>query len=365
MVASEAKLLSDRGHAVRLYQRTNDEIESSGRVADGIQAMWSRRTVREIGGLIRESRPDLIHVHNTWPLISPSIYWLASKVGIPIVQTLHNYRVSCLQAMFSRDGRICEDCLGGLPWRGVVRRCYRQSFTQSAALAASVSAHRMIGTYTNHVSRFIALTEFAKAKYVAGGLAPERIMVKPNFADVEPPGDGARAGLLFVGRLSAEKGIELLVKMLGQIPEAYLDVIGAGPLEGALAGHPRVRLHGWQSEAYIHAAMRKAALLLMPSTVYENLPRTLVEAYGNALPVVAGKLGSMPDLIEHGGTGFLYAYESPVALARTVSDALANPERLQSMGRIARNVYESKYTPEINYETLTSIYRAAIDVGKS
>lgn len=359
VVAAEAALLESRGHRVLTYSRDNADIESSGKLATGAAAVWSARTRRDFDRLVAEFKPDLVHVHNTWPLISPSIYWAAAQARIPVVQTLHNYRLFCLQAMFSRAGRICEDCLGSLPWRGVLRGCYRKSTSQSAALAAVVGSHRLIGTFRHKVAHYIALTEFARSKYVAGGIPSEKITVKPNFAEVAAPDDPPRSGLLFVGRLSSEKGLDLLLGLMERLPDVHVDVIGIGPEQHKVENHPRITLHGWQSEAYIHRAMRRAELMVLPSTVYENFPRTLVEAFGNALPVVAGRLGAMPELIVHGRTGFLYEYHSLDSLVATVTEALANPAKLRRMGQAARVEYEGHYTSNHCYAKLMSIYAEA------
>lgn len=361
VVEDEAKLLGSQGHAVKIYERQNDEISGMGRLALLQQTLWSTRTVDEVATLIRDFRPDVIHVHNTFPLISPSLYWAAERAGVPVVQTLHNFRLLCPQAMFLREGRVCEDCLGHLPWRGVVQRCYRDSVAQSGVLAGMLALHRGIGTYSRKVSRFIALNAFSRRKFVEGGLPAEKVTVKPNFVDmVAPEDDVSRDGFLFVGRLSPEKGIAILAEAMGQVPSASLTVIGEGPEADRLAGLGNVHTLGRRDTAGVQSAMGCAACLVLPSICYENFPRTLVEAFACGLPVIASRLGAMAELVEDGRTGLLFEPGNPGDLAAKMRWAMVNPEALRRMGQTARTEYAAKYTAEINYRQLMTIYREAM-----
>ncbi len=233
VVEAEAELLLSRGHAVEFYFRNNDEIDIKPNLSLVGQMFWSSRTTEDIAGVIANFKPDVIHVHNTFPLISPSLYWAAAKASVPVVQTLHNFRLLCTQAMFLREGKVCENCLGHMPWRGVVHGCYRESNAQSAVLAGMVTMHRAIGTWRNKVTRYIALNEFCRQKFIEGGLPAERIVVKPNFVDFSVLPEIPRQGFLFVGRLSAEKGVDILVTAVRQLNHASVRVAGAGP-EAAL-----------------------------------------------------------------------------------------------------------------------------------
>jgi glycosyltransferase involved in cell wall biosynthesis len=360
VVQAEAELLERHGHAVALYLRDNRELENVGRLEALADTFWSRRAAHEVADLVRRFRPELVHAHNTFARVSGSLYWSAARAGVPLVQTLHNYRLLCVQAMFLRDGRVCEDCLGHVPWRGVTRRCYRGSTAQSAALASSLALHRSLGSFSAKVARYIALTEFSRRKFAQGGLPPERIAVKPNFADLAPPPPGERRGALFVGRLSPEKGVATLLGALDRAPQARVDVIGAGPEERAVAAHPGVRWLGWRSSAEVGARMRAAAVLVMPSLWYECFPRTLVEAFGSGLPVIASRIGALAELVEHGRTGLLFEPGSADGLARALAWAESNPARMRAMGGHARSVYEARFSPERNYEQLMAIYADAI-----
>lgn len=361
VVDAEIELLQRRGHAVELFSRHNDELAQTGQIAAAVQTIWSVRTVTDLARKIAAFRPDVIHVHNTFPLISPSLYAAAVRAGVPVVQTLHNFRLLCPQGMLLRDGRVCEDCLGKLPWRGVIHRCYRGSAPQSAVLASMIGVHRAIGTYRNKVSRYIALTEFSRAKFIAGGLGGEQISVKPNFVDLPvPENERQRSGALFVGRLSLEKGTRVLARAAAVRQHAVIDVIGTGPDQSLLEASPGLRLLGWQVPGTIYALMRAAAYIVVPSICYENFPRTIVEAFACGLPVIASRLGAMAEIVRDGETGLLFEADNAEDLAQKMAWAEANAGALREMGVNACREYEAKYTPEHNYEQLMAIYAQAV-----
>ena len=356
---AESALLEKHGHAVEFYERDNRELENMAALDAAAQALWSRRTAHEVAQLCERFGADLVHAHNTFALVSPSLYWSALRAGVPVVQTLHNYRLFCVQGMFRREERICEDCLGHLPWRGVVRRCYHGSAAQSAALASVVTLHRALGTFRDRVTRYVALTEFCRDKFVQGGLPAERIVVKPNFVDIAAPLPGPRRGALFVGRLSEEKGIATLLGALALDPMLELETVGDGPEAAAVAARPAVRARGWLAQAEVLDRMRAAACLVMPSVWYECFPRTLVEAYACGLPVIASRVGALAELVEHGRTGLLFEPGSAESLAQTLALARAQPQWMREMGANARALYEQRYSPQRNYEQLMAVYADA------
>lgn len=361
VVDSEVALLRAKGHDVEVYIRHNDEVQHASRVNLAWQTVWSPRTGQDLDALVARFRPDVIHVHNTLPLISPSVYWAAERLKVPVVQTLHNFRLMCPQAMFLREGRVCEDCLGHVPWRGVMRGCYRHSRAQTAVLAASVTVHKALGTYWNKVARYIALNEFCRQKFIEGGLPAERVVIKPNF--VEDPGrpaaaEQSRQGGLFVGRLSQDKGVTVLLQAQ-QLCGASVDVVGAGELLGAVQAQLGPRALGFMPVSEIMARMRRAAYLVVPSLWYENFPRTLVEAFSCGLPVIASRLGALAELVREGENGLLFEPGNAQDLASKLAWAESHPMEMQAMGERARAMYERAYSPAINYRELVAIYEQA------
>ncbi|HEY0564266.1 MAG TPA: glycosyltransferase, partial [Terriglobales bacterium] len=274
VVEQETALLLAAGHEVVHYKRSNFEVQRFSGVRKLkllSQTFWARDTQRDLTDLLRRVRPDVVHVHNTFMMISPVIYSCCQRMGIPVVQTLHNYRLFCPASTFVRDGSPCEDCVCKTLLEGVRHRCYRGSMSATAAAAGSLAFHRARGTWDNEVDRFIALTEFARKKFVASGLRACKLRVKPNFVYPDP---GARDHLgtdyaVFVGRLTSEKGIETAVNAWHFLPKHIrLKVIGDGPLMPTLERRvasedlSHVSLAGRLSREQTLEAMRNARLLL-------------------------------------------------------------------------------------------------------
>ena len=363
VVESEVAMLKEAGHDVRLYLRDNADASDTPAWRLAAQTLWSSRTVQDLRDVTREGRPDVIHVHNTLLLVSPSVFWAADELGIPVVQTLHNFRVGCLSATFAREGKVCEDCLGKVPWRGVLRGCYRESVPQSAVLATMVMTHRRLGTYDRKVTRFIALTDFAKQKLTATGLPADKIRIKPNFVEWRPaPKAAARQGGIYVGRLTTEKGIDVLLEALlrFQSDDHQIEVMGTGPLEATMATRLGPRYLGFQPLDVVLSKMERAAFMVLPSIWYEGFPRTIVEAFACGLPVIASRLGSMAELVVDGETGLLFETSNASDLAEKIAWANAHPQEMIAMGLRARAVYEQRFTPKQNLSELIGIYREAM-----
>lgn len=372
VVGAETELLETNGHRVVHYERHNDELRERGalgRVGTALETVWSLRSVRDVGELIEREQPDIAHFHNTFPLISPSAYYACAEAGVPVVQTLHNYRLWCPGAKFLRDGKICEACLGRtVAWPAVVHRCYRNSRTATTAAAAMLAAHGAMGSWRTKVDAYIALSEFNRRKFIEGGLPAERIFVKPNFVQdrAEPkarPGDYA----LFVGRLSEEKGPQLLLPAWrGMRTKPPLRIAGDGPLLQKLSADlkasslPRVEMLGRCSPDAIRLLMQGARFLVFPSMWYEGFPMTIAEAFASGLPVVSARLGSMVELVRDGETGLHFEPGNAADLAAKVEWAWNHPDEIMQMGHAARAEYEAKYHPSANYEMLVKIYRGAM-----
>jgi glycosyltransferase involved in cell wall biosynthesis len=356
VVEAELALLRANGVDVRIYGRHNDEIADQGPMRSAVDALWSRRTAAEVGQLLGAWQPDLVHVHNTFPLVSPSVFWAASKARVPVVQTLHNFRLLCLQGTMLRDEKPCTACVGRSPLTGVLHGCYRGSRPQSTVLAASLLLHRGLGTWRTKVDRFIALTAFCRDRMIEGGLDPARIVVQPNFADVPPLPQQPRQGLLYVGRLSHEKGIAVLAQASQALGEASLRIAGTGPLAPPLETSPGCRMLGHLDQAGVQTEMSRSVALVLPSTCFEGFPRALVEAYACCLPVIASRLGSLAELVEHGVTGLLVEPGDPRALADAMRWALAHPGHMAQMGQAARARYEERFTPARALQRRLALY---------
>jgi glycosyltransferase involved in cell wall biosynthesis len=356
VVEAEISLLRSKGHEVAEYRRDNSEITGMSKPVLAANTLWSRHTAHELVRLIAEFRPDVVHAHNTFPLISPSLYWAAERAGVPVVQTLHNFRLLCVSAMFLRDGKVCEECMGRLPWRGVVNKCYRDSAVQSALLAGMLVLHRSLGTYRNKVSRYIALNDFCRNKFIEGGLPSERIVVKPNFADGTADNRELRQGALFVGRFSSEKGIGVLMSAVDQVPACQLSVIGSGPDEVTLCSRTNIQKLGFLTRDQIYHHMKGATFLLVPSICYETFGLVVIEAFACGLPVIASRIGALAELVRDGETGLLFEPGNPRDLADKIAWAMANPEHMREMGRKARAQYEAEFSAEVNYLLLMNIY---------
>jgi glycosyltransferase involved in cell wall biosynthesis len=325
VVMAESNLLRRHGIDVRKYERDNRDIADLSSLRVAADTIWSRRSSREVGALLDRSRVDVVHCHNTFPLVSPSVYRAAADRGIPVVQSLHNFRLMCPQAFLLRNDKPCEDCLGKLPWRGVMHRC--------------------------------------RKKFIQSGLPAERIVVKPNFVDLPQVRlDSPRSGALFVGRLSREKGVYTIADAFRTLRSSHatLHAIGDGPDAAALSGIQGVHLHGPKPSVEIYDAMARAAYLLMPSIWYENFPRVLVEAFACGLPVITSRLGAMAELVQDGHTGLLVEPGNAVDLADKIGWAQTHPAEMREMGLAARRHYENNYTGEANFSRLSAIYREAI-----
>ncbi len=370
--ADEAKLLESNGHEVLRYERDNESIRGWQSLLAAGATIWNTKTYREIKHLLTAEKIDLVHCTNTFPLISPSIYYACNKVGVPVVQSLHNYRLFCANSYFLRDGKVCEDCLGKrIPWPAVAHGCYRESRLASATVAVTQSVHHAIGSWSRRVDAFIALTDFAKSKCIEGGIPAERVFVKPNFVDrVEEPNTEIGDSALFVGRLSPEKGIDVLLNAWKTLSAPVnLKIVGGGPLESvvreAAARDDRIEYLGYQESAEVFALMRAAKYLVVPSIWYEGLPRTIVEAFSVGTPVVASAIGPMNDLVREGAGGLRFEPGNPQSLANAVAKLEESREELVKMRLAAHEEFQRAYRPDTNYRLLMQIYAAAKTVANS
>jgi glycosyltransferase involved in cell wall biosynthesis len=361
---AESALLKSRGHTVFPFVVHNDQINGMNKLKVAATTIWNRDMHRQIRDTIRSNAIDVAHFHNTFPLISPAAYRAARSAGAAVVQTLHNHRITCSNAVLCRDGRSCQECVGrSFAWPGIVHGCYRGSRSASTVVALMQFAHRAIGTWRRDVDLYIAPSQSTRKTMCAAGLPPERVVVKPHFVDPDPsPGDGRGGYALFVGRLSPEKGIETLLRAWSTLSDAPpLKIVGDGPLSSLLQNLPaNVEWLGRQPTADVNRLMGDAAALVFPSQCQETFGRVIAEAYAKGTPVIASNAGSAPEMIKPGVTGLLFEAGNAEDLARQISTSFSDVDRLRTMRSAARHEYESRYHADSNYHQLVAIYEQSL-----
>ena len=368
IVLAEKSLLEQHGHQTYLFELTNDYIQGiSSKIQTALSCIYSLSSRKDVIRQIALYSPDIVHVHNFFPLLSPSIYDACQSAHVPVVQTLNNYRIICPGAMLMRKGKICELCLGRSPYHALFHKCYRNSLLGTLSVSTMVAFHRFRKTWLRKVRCFIAnMTEGAKEKFIKAGIPAEQIIVKPNFIrDPFPetilPSE-IRSGALFVGRLSPEKGILTLLKAWQKIPDIPLLIAGNGPLYDQLQviKPDNVTLLGWLTADQISRKMREAKFIVMPSEWYEGFPMVLVEAFAHEVPAIVSQLGAMAEIVRHGVTGLHFQTGNSDDLAQKISWMNEHPFQSSQMGKNARQEFLNQYTPEKNYRMLMDIYNLAL-----
>lgn len=370
----ERELLEQHGHEVALLEASNRDLRLdtlARKAAAGVRTVWSQSGYRRTAEAIHSHRPEIVHVHNTFQRLSLSVCWAADRAGIPVVMTLHNYRLVCANALLLRDGQPCEACVGNAPWPALRYRCYRGELAPTAAVAAMQVSHRALGTFRNRVDAYVVLSDFARELFRRGGLPADRLHVKPNFSldhgEGRPAREPAPPRLAYVGRISAEKSVDLLLeawKGVG-LEGAELHIIGDGPERGALEqtaeGLPGVTWRGWLESPELFDAVAASRAVVVPSRFYEGLPLVVPEAFSVATPVIAPDHGPFPEIVGRNETGLLYRPGDPQALTGAIERMLQLSEAdWQSASDAARRAYEDLYSAERNYALLTEIYESAL-----
>ncbi len=365
VVQTESQLLEDSGHQVQLFEAEN-KFAGDGfkKILAARDFFWSRSSYRRLRALLHAFKPDVAHFHNIYFSLTPSVYDACHDEGVAVVQSLHNFRMMCANALFFRDGHVCEDCLNKSPLEGIIHRCYRNSFMASGAVTTLTAYHRWRKTWMKRVDMFITATEFTRKKYIDIGLPPEKIAVKPNV--FSPQGDFVRPlgkFALYVGRLSPEKGVRQLLEAWGSLTHIPLKILGDGPLAGELKslvtqkGLAHIEFLGRGNSQKYYECMQEAKFLVIPSQCYENFPRIAVEAFAFGLPVLASRLGSLVEIIEDGLSGFLFDPRDPADLTAR-ADHIWKMD-LSQMSARARWVFRERYSPAVNMRQLLSVYEKA------
>jgi glycosyltransferase involved in cell wall biosynthesis len=366
----DASVLAANGHDVVRFTRDNHEIDSYGtleRVRLAGRTVWNGTVERELAELIERTRPDVAHFHNTFPLISPAAYAACRAAGVPVVQTLHNFRLVCLNALLFRDGHICEDCVGRSPWPGVVHRCYRGSTAGSGVVASMLVVHRALRTWKRKVDLFLTPSEFTKTKLVEGGLPDDRIVVRPHLLEPDPgarPAATAGSYFLFAGRLSPEKGIGTVVRAFETLPDIPLKIAGDGPLRDELERAVRARalgnieVLGRVSGSGVGDLLRDARAVLVPSVWYEVSPLIFVEGMAAGAPFISSDLPASRELLGE-NAGLLVPPGDVAEWTRAIRWAWEHPTEMRTTGAAGRKRFEARHTAERGYRTLIDAYELA------
>jgi glycosyltransferase involved in cell wall biosynthesis len=362
VAAQEVSMLRQRGHSVDMLLEDNSDIRTPlARISTAINSFYSFKSRSLVEARIREWKPAVVHVHNFFAKLTPSVYDACQKFGVPVIQTLHNYRLICPGATLFRNGKPCQSCVGmPLALPAIVHGCYRGSRIGTAVTAASFGLHRYLGTWNNSVTQYIALTEFGRKQFIAGGLPSGKISVKPNA--VEDPGLGTHKGnfLLYVGRLAEEKGIRVLLEAVRKnaLP-LPLKVVGTGPLQEEVAKLANTGRLEWLQQLQrekIIGLMKDATGLLFPSLWYEGMPMVIVEGLATGLPIIASDLGSMSELVKHGENGLLFSPGDAESLSKAAADLCNTPDLQEQIHRAARAFYLRHCEPGVNTRQLLKIY---------
>jgi len=373
VVEAERRLLEEAGVEVSQVIFENADLRESRSFAGDLHlaasAIWSRTAERRVSAAIVAHRPQAMHVHNTFPAASPSVYAAAAAHGVPVIQTLHNYRLVCPAATLFRHGHVCTDCVGrSIPWPAVLHACVRGSRPQSAVAAATLAIHRARGTFTRGIDGYVALTSFQRELMIEGGLPAERIRVIPNFLEPDPGiGTASRTGVLFVGRLAREKGIAVLLDAASAV-RGVVRVVGDGPLapdveEADAAG--RVAYLGSLTHPSVMDEVRATIALVLPSIWLGGFPLVVLEAFATGTPVITSRIGSLAELVEDGVTGLLAKPNDAADLVDRIQWAIGHPGNMRRMGLNARRRYEARFRGQTHLAALLETYASASAEGRS
>jgi glycosyltransferase involved in cell wall biosynthesis len=371
VVDLEAQLLREHGNEVETLSLWTRELEGANAfklISTGLGTVWSFRGHRLVRKAIERFRPDLLHVHNTFPLFSPSIYWAANAADVPVVQTLHNYRLACANALLLRDDRPCEDCVGRFPWSALRYRCHSSSFFRTLAVTSMNVIHRWVGTYRNKIQAYIALTEFSKDILIRAGLPSDKVFVKPNFT----PDPGALVALrsprvIFAGSINRAKGVHLLLESWSRLalPGYKLVLLGDGPdramLQSCYAADPSIEWLGSQPRNTVLEYIASSQWVVLPSLAYENFAMSILEAFSLGTPVIVPGHGALGTIVSNGSDGWHFSPGDVGSLSHTLRSALSSsPLRWAEWSAAARARYLRNMTATSNYRQLLGIYQGAM-----
>ncbi|MBA2574834.1 MAG: glycosyltransferase family 4 protein [Nocardioidaceae bacterium] len=370
VLAHESSLLKAAGHDVDEYTVAATEDLSLSSMRAGIKAIWNQQVASDLNRRIATLRPDVVHVHTPFPIMSPVVFRVAHKRGIPVVTTLHSYRYSCIAGTCWRDGHVCEDCIGKkLKLPGVRHQCYHDSAAASASLTLSLGAHRGLGTFHQHVSRYLTLTDFSRRLLIRDGFPADRITVKPN--SVPDPGVPASRGsgerlVAFAGRLIDIKGVRTLLDAWARVPAGMkLVIAGDGPLRGLVeeraASDTSIEFVGWVDEDQVLDLMGQAEVVVVPSEWYEGLPLVILRSLAVGTPILVSNLDNCCEVVEADGVGWTFQVKDSHSLVEQLTRLVLEPSHAAALRNAARQSYERRYSPPVDLIRLERVYREVIE----
>lgn len=368
-VELETSILSEKGHEVKTIFFENSRIAGVGqKIKTAFSSIYDLYSARKVSGILKEFEPDIIHIHNIFFMASPSVLYAARRHKVPVVMTLHNYRLICANALLFRDNKICELCIHKkFPVAGIRYKCYRNSATESGLVTIITGLHKYMGTWKNKVAAFITLNEFSRSKFLNSSLnlPPEKIITKPNF--VPDPGEGNEQRedfFLFAGRLVKEKGAHILTRAFANMPHQKVVIVGDGPekvfLEQESKHYPNISFLGQLDKRQLGGYMKRCKAFICPSIWYEGTPLTVIEAFASGTPVIASRLGVLSESISDGYDGFHFTAGDPGDLEKKIEIFLRETGNNNMFYKNARQTYLEKYQPEIHYMAMLKIYEHAI-----
>ncbi len=371
---SERDLLRTNGHDVETIVFDNANIRSTW---DKTRLAWTlfynRQSAARVEAMIDSFRPDIIHVYNLFYLATPAVLTAAARRKVPVVMTIQNYRLICTGGFLMRNAAVCEKCVHAtFPLSGVVHKCNQGSTVKSAQVTLVTGVHKVLGTWQRQVARYIAVTDFARTKLLDSSLrlSPEQIVVKPS--SIPDKGESAQLDrepvLLYVGRLSAEKGINTLLKAFESLP-FQLEIIGDGPMrpdaEAAAAKYSNIKYLGYQKKDFLIARLKQVSAMIVSSVWYECLPSTILEAFSTGTPVVISNIGNLNEIVTDGYNGLFFEPGNANDLGNVIQKLMTDRPGFAHLYTHARKTYEERYAPRINYMNLTRIYQEVIDQNKA
>jgi glycosyltransferase involved in cell wall biosynthesis len=366
----EKELLEQKGDNVFFYSRDNSETDSYNlfqKVKFFQESIYSLTTNNAINQISDDFKPDIAYTHNIFPLISPSIFHSLHSKSIPCVQNIQDFRWLCPNGVFYINNKICEKCKKGAFWNAVRHKCLRDSFLLTGLYATTICTNRLAGVL-NKIDAFLCTTEFNKEKLMEAGIEEKRLFIKPNFLDITDiePSFGNGNHIIFLGRLSPEKGLWTLVKAFEKMKDLKLHIVGTGPLENALRTYVRdkninnIVVEGFKQGNEKSEILKNSLFMVFPSEWYEHFPIVILEAFAFGKPIVASNIGNMPLIVENEKSGLHFEAGNIKDLIDKIEYLINNPSEIIRMGKYARNKMETVYTPDENYRILRSIFEKII-----